>query len=147
MRRMPQARSRKAFPAGTGTATQFSGLGTACASCHQDVHLGQVGATCDTCHSAASFKVMNYKHREPARDFFAGRHVSAECRACHASATQQFPAGRGTAIKFAIEKTCTNCHKDPHNGTLGADCARCHRPEPSTSMPSRPAGPRPSATW
>lgn len=138
----------QAFPAGNGTATQFAGLGTACASCHQDVHLGQVGATCDTCHTAASFKVMNYRHRQPPRDFFVGRHVSAECKACHAPVTRQFPAGRGTAINFTVATTCTGCHKDPHNGTLGPDCGRCHRPGPlSVALGQPPAQPRPSTTW
>jgi hypothetical protein len=133
----------RTFPAGAGTATQFSGVGTACATCHQDVHLGQVGATCETCHSPASFKVMNYKHQKSPPDFFTGRHVKAECRACHPSATRQFPAGRGTAINFTVGTTCTNCHTDPHNGTLGSDCIRCHKPEPLNPWPAT-VRPRPS---
>jgi len=61
--------------------------------------------------------------------------------------TQQFPAGRGTAINFTVGTTCTNCHKDPHNGMLGADCGRCHRPEPTNLGPGHSVRPRPSATW
>ncbi len=137
----------QAFPAGNGTATKYTGVGTACASCHQDIHLGQVGATCDTCHTAATFKVMNYKHQKPPRDFFVGRHVSAECKACHASVTRQFPAGRGTAINFTVGTTCTACHADPHNGTLGADCGRCHRPDPFSPRPGQAALPNPPAMW
>ena len=135
------------FPGGSGAAVKFTGVGTACASCHQDVHLGQVGASCETCHSPASFTVMNYKHRQPPRDFFVGRHASAECRACHAPATRDFPAGRGTTVNFGVGTACTACHKDPHNGTLGPDCARCHRPEPLIPAHSRPLRPRPLTRW
>jgi hypothetical protein len=135
-----------ASPAGNRTATRFTGIGTACATCHQDIHLGQVGATCETCHSASSFKVMAYTHRRPPRDFFVGRHVSATCRACHAPVTREFPAGHGTAVDFTVGTACTACHADPHKGSLGSDCARCHRPEPLSTV-HRPFAPEPQARW
>ena len=119
-----------AFPSGTGTATRLTGLDTACASCHADVHLGQLATTCERCHTTASFLVNAYTHREPARDFFVGRHRTARCGDCHKRETGQFATGHGTTVRFAISASCVTCHEDPHRGALGNECSRCHRPEP-----------------
>jgi hypothetical protein len=119
-----------AFPSGRGTAMRLKGLATTCQSCHADVHLGQVGSTCESCHGTAAFAVSKYQHRKPARDFFAGRHLMAACGACHKTQTRQFPAGRGTAIEFAVSTRCVTCHTDVHRGTLGENCIACHKPEP-----------------
>ena len=49
------------------------------------------------------------------------------CEACHAVATQTFPAGHGTARRLTgIGTTCASCHTDPHASELGADCQSCH---------------------
>ena len=135
------AKATQAFPAGAGTATRLTGVGTACASCHKDVHLGQIASTCETCHTPATFKVMTYKHLKPERDFFVGSHLKADCKACHAQVTRAFPAGRGTAINFSVGTACLACHEDPHSGSLGTDCARCHRPEPLRPSHARPLRP------
>jgi len=123
-------REQGIFPSGPGVAVRLTGIDRACATCHDDVHLGQVGATCDGCHDAASFKVASYRHQTPPRGFFEGRHITAVCSACHTKATGTFPAGRGTAIRFALETDCVSCHTDVHNGSLGRDCIVCHKPEP-----------------
>ncbi len=118
----------QAFLAGAGTAVRLIGLGTTCASCHQDVHLGQLGARCETCHSDQTFKVGTYTHQNAAQAaFFAGAHRKTACSACHTPATGAFAAGNGTAVRYAIATTCTSCHKDVHNGALGPKCADCHR--------------------
>jgi hypothetical protein len=119
-----------AFPAGRGTAVRLAGLGTTCAACHADVHLGQVSQTCETCHSTDAFKVARYKHQSPPSGFFAGRHNSAKCVDCHKPSTGDFPAGHGTTVRFQVSTQCVACHIDVHKGALGQDCARCHKPEP-----------------
>ena len=118
-----------AFPTGRGSAVRLKGVATACQSCHADVHLGQVGSACESCHTTASFAVRTYQHRKPPRDFFVGRHMTA-CASCHKAQTRQFPAGRGTAVEFAISSRCVACHTDVHRGTLGENCRACHKPEP-----------------
>ncbi|HUL75314.1 MAG TPA: hypothetical protein VLT86_19530 [Vicinamibacterales bacterium] len=119
-----------AFPAGRGTAVRLAGLGATCASCHADVHLGQVSQTCETCHSTNAFTVGRYAHQSPPSGFFAGRHTTARCVDCHKPSTGDFPAGHGTAVRFQVSAQCVACHTDVHKGALGQDCARCHRPEP-----------------
>lgn len=119
-----------AFPTGAGTAVRYTGIATTCVTCHADVHLGQVGATCETCHSDQTFKLTTYAHRNPAqRGLFVGAHVRAACSACHVASTGAFPAGRGTAVRYAVSTECTTCHRDVHNGSLGPRCADCHKPD------------------
>jgi hypothetical protein len=116
-----------AFPSGPGVAMRLKGIGGACATCHTDVHLGQVSQTCETCHNTDGFAIKKYAHKKPDRAFFAGPHLKADCTGCHKPATQQFPAGRGTAIKFAVGTACVACHEDIHRGAMGPNCRDCHR--------------------
>ena len=116
------------FPAGTGTATRLKGVSHECRACHADVHLGQLAGACEACHTTDTFHFTNYTHRNRSlASFFVGRHRT-ECAACHKPTTGQFPAGTGTAIKFQVDTRCVACHEDIHRGSLGKNCATCHRP-------------------
>jgi cytochrome c7-like protein len=117
------------FPAGKGTARRLTGVPAECRACHADVHLGQLGVRCETCHQPTSFTLEAYRHQNatPAA-FFAGRHVRATCEACHKPVTARFPSGEGTAVQFSVDRSCVSCHRDVHRGALGPDCARCHKP-------------------
>ncbi len=116
------------FPAGAGTAVRFKGLGVTCASCHRDVHLGQLGNQCERCHATTGFARPNYAHAAgPA--FFAGAHGKLVCAACHKKQEAAFPSGRGVAVRYAgFGKECSTCHANRHNGTLGGACQTCHTP-------------------
>lgn len=122
-------RETAAFPAGSGEAVRYKGLGQECRACHQDVHLGQVDARCESCHTTSAFKIAKYVHRNARKltGFFVGAHAQQACAGCHKPATAQFPGGRGTAIKFTVDTRCVSCHNDIHRGALGPDCANCHR--------------------
>jgi hypothetical protein len=123
----------------TGRSLRFKGRATTCASCHKDVHLGQLDNACEKCHSTRAFALPKYTHtaKVPA-NLFAGRHATVACRDCHKPQTGYFPAGNGTAVRFVGSGSgCATCHqsKDAHRGALGRDCERCHTPEgwPSVS--------------
>ena len=118
----------RAFPAGTGTARRLTGLGTECASCHQDPHAGQIKDACSSCHTVDSFHVSKYTHKNARqlRDFFAGRHNVA-CATCHKPAPQRTATG-APVVAYAIPTACTTCHTDIHRGSLGPACDTCHRP-------------------
>jgi len=102
------------------------GLERRCATCHEDVHHGHLGTTCDKCHVTLNWKTINKssfdhdKTKYPLR----GKHVEVACEKCH-----DFSAGKmASNPKFA---TCTDCHKDDHAGTATlagrvVDCAQCH---------------------
>ena len=116
---------------------RYRGTPSACAACHKDPHLGQLEASCERCHTPASFKVESYTHRDPGA-FFLGKHATAQCSECHKRVERAFPAGRGTAIRFTgLGMTCASCHADPHGGQLGTACANCHRVDATWSNASR----------
>ncbi len=121
------------------TPVRYKGVGTACVSCHQDVHLGQLGARCDSCHATSDFKLPRYVHKNgPGARTLVGSHAKLACQACHKPEKGQFPAGAGTAVKFTgFGAGCATCHaqKDAHRGALGSACENCHTPEhwPSAS--------------
>ncbi len=120
-----------AFPSGTGTAVRLKGLRTTCTPCHTDVHKGQLGPTCQSCHTQTSFAVKEYRHRgEPG--FFVGGHLTAPCAKCHAR-----PAAGAPPRLAGTPTTCGSCHRDPHQGTLGASCATCHSPAARWATASR----------
>jgi hypothetical protein len=125
------------FPAGTGTAVRLKGLGTDCATCHKDPHLGQLGTSCATCHSPETFKVPSFRH-PGSPGFWKGAHGTAPCASCHKQEAGAFPAGKGTAIRYkGFASSCASCHKDPHQGALGASCESCHSPSAAWKSGSR----------
>jgi len=99
----------RAFPSGPGTAKRLNPMPSACQACHKDPHLGQVDSPCTACHTTASFRLLAYSHRGM-DDFFGGFHGRLACRSCHKTETDQFPAGRGTAIRLKVGRTCAACH-------------------------------------
>ena len=89
---------------------------TRCASCHEDVHRGSLGAICSDCHSVEhSFRETRFDH-DRARFRLVGAHRSVSCGKCH-------PNQKWKGIAFG---RCADCHQDPHRPSLGADCQRCH---------------------
>ncbi len=143
------ARTGRAAPAAD---IDFRGLKRDCATCHDDTHKGDLGASCETCHGTERFAVATYAHRTPA-PFFEGVHAQGTCVACHlatgtvamaalvraSTATSRPPAsavpgvatptahGPLASVKFtAATKTCASCHADVHLGQLSATCESCH---------------------
>ncbi|MBZ5589336.1 MAG: hypothetical protein LAO05_12310, partial [Acidobacteriia bacterium] len=112
-------------------ARVFRGLSSDCASCHKDVHLGQLGANCQTCHSVDAPKFAADKFSHATTTFaLAGKHEKVECAKCHKRETTVFPAGTGEAVHFkGVATACASCHKDVHLGQLGTGCQSCHTPE------------------
>jgi hypothetical protein len=101
----------------------FRGLRTTCVSCHTDVHTGELGNACESCHSSSTFSVTSYRHaRFP--EFFGGQHASVACGECHVAAPRM-PAVARTSFKSA-STTCVSCHTDVHLGQVGLECQSCH---------------------
>jgi hypothetical protein len=127
-----------AFPAGKGTARRLKGIATACASCHDDTHAGQLGASCQGCHTTHTFAVTRYTHRNARglRDFFKGRHELTRCKDCHVPVA---PRTGGTAVpSYRISTACESCHDDVHRGSLGTNCGMCHRPDELVLVSAHP---------
>ena len=128
---LPQPPGVMGTPRRAGVAVEswkFKNLPTSCATCHQDVHLGQVGSACEACHTidAAKFAPVKFAHARTAFQL-TGRHETIECRKCHKPETGAFPAGTGTAVRLkGLGTACSSCHKDQHLGQLGPKCETCH---------------------
>ncbi len=89
-----------------------------CVACHKedDIHHGELGKECATCHEVKAFKPAKFDH---AKTKFAllGAHEKTACAGCH----------RDTTFKGAPTQ-CNACHApdDVHRGSRGAACADCH---------------------
>ena len=95
-------------------------LPSSCASCHDigDVHFGQYGAKCETCHRPEKWQSVRFDHAKQTKFPLRGSHKKLKCQSCHT----------GNLYKVKLSTKCVACHKkdDPHNGQLGANCATCH---------------------
>ena len=90
-----------------------------CASCHQDddSHNGQLGDTCELCHTPSGWDQTMVRHEDS--DFpLTGGHENTSCTECH------------TGGQLNIDTQCISCHQDDdsHSGQLGDSCESCHTP-------------------
>lgn len=119
-------------PAATLGTTKFKGLPTACEDCHQikhpDKHPAAFGRLCVSCHNTIRWgeRVPDATHIQiyaPLGQKLLGKHLAAECRTCHR--VDLIPR---LGLPCPPEQQCSICHQatDPHHGTLGLDCYRCH---------------------
>ncbi len=96
----------------------FVGTSQLCYDCHlqDDVHLGQFGRECTTCHTSVSWEEATFDHA--LTDFpLTGAHKRVECESCHIGGMFQNTA-----------RECSACHLEPilHIGMFEATCADCH---------------------
>lgn len=90
-----------------------------CVDCHRgdDVHRGQQGDRCDTCHQVKSWREGVRFDHDLTRFPLIGLHATVPCTECHVDNAYQ-----------ATQHQCRACHQsaDPHKGALGARCESCH---------------------
>lgn len=108
---------------------KFTGVSTACSSCHANPHGDQfqeqlLSGDCTACHlaDASRFMIRPYTHKNEVWFFQGEKHRQADCRQCH----------REDPVIYAETKTaCASCHTDPHRGQFNlagaTDCFRCHK--------------------
>ena len=111
-------------------ARSWLGLERECVSCHVDYHQGSLESDCTACHMATGWKpASRFDH---ARSTFpvTDKHADVSCDKCHLIPGKIFQAGdAGTELpryRPLRHEDCSDCHRDPHQGRLGATCAGCH---------------------
>ena len=96
-------------------------LATGCYSCHapDDVHKGQEGEQCETCHDEDGWGGHVRFDHAMASFPLNGMHAVTPCEECHLTAV----------FKTAVSD-CHACHRedDIHEQRLGPRCADCHNP-------------------
>jgi hypothetical protein len=133
-------------------AGKDEGMDANCLSCHGEIaalekagrglHAAVQAQRCAACHpehAGRDFELImweekvaeKFDHRRAGWPL-EGKHAAAACRACHR------PERRDPALAKLIQRkdparswvglstACATCHRDPHQGTLGAACASCH---------------------
>ncbi len=129
-----------AFPNGPAEAVRYRPIDTLCASCHEDIHLGQFKKACSDCHITAGFAraLVQFDHDVDSRFRLQGKHTDVVCEKCHKQERAVFPLGEGTARRFLpLPEYCFGCHNNVHDpdwwrfsvNHLETDCQRCHSPE------------------
>ena len=99
-----------------------------CASCHVDVHRGNLGTDCATCHAATRWREVNGIGLHVRTGFpLTGAHLQLTCAACHRDAQN----GSYTSLN----RECIACHRqdftrsatvDHVTAGFSTDCRRCH---------------------
>ncbi len=112
----------------TSLTFKFRNASSRCADCHEDVHRGELGATCDRCHAPQSWLVPDMIRRHASTRFsLVGVHATVPCQECHTNEQKNEFTGMRT--------DCYGCHQADYDGTqspnhrqtgLGTDCQSCH---------------------
>lgn len=103
----------------------WMGLTPSCATCHEDAHQGRLGSNCAQCHSTTDWKAasVDQKAFDHSKTLYplTGAHQQVKCESCHTPG----PNGqaRYAGLPFA---SCSDCHRDPHNGSFKQSCETCH---------------------
>ena len=98
----------------------YMGLGTACKSCHEDIHKATLKDTCETCHNTMSWKGKDVTFDHEKTYKLDGKHADVKCQKCH-------PV-KGM-FQVREKEKCITCHQkdDKHKGALGPACEKCHQ--------------------
>ena len=115
----------------------FLGLPSVCSSCHFDEHRGQLGMTCEKCHTPGTFKpALGFDHADDSVFALVGQHNKVDCVKCHVRVAD--PSKHEDAeiaprkpdyaqLVNVPHESCASCHTDPHEGRFGVACSSCHQ--------------------
>jgi hypothetical protein len=116
---------------------RFDFSDVSCASCHADVHRGQLDkytkeSGCEYCHNTSTWHEVSFDHGKTHFPLI-GRHETTACMGCH---TVENPGTELEMIRMSpLTQECAMCHPDPHRGQFLREgdeivlCKRCHSPQ------------------
>lgn len=117
-----------------------------CLDCHSDIRQSLqnnkgfhsssdvIDQKCYNCHSehhGRNFDIIRFDHDEFDHTLtgfeLTGKHNEIECEDCHNTEFIQTEKHREKEETFlGLSQSCSSCHTDYHQGTLGDACADCH---------------------
>lgn len=108
-----------------------------CSGCHEDAHAGQLGSSCDGCHSAVGWSQTESlaRHRRT-RLPLSGMHALTDCRDCHRRTSDRtfsqvpadcFACHADDYRRQDIHPSHVGVPGDPESPPFPRDCAQCHR--------------------
>lgn len=102
---------------------------TECASCHFDVHRGNLSVNCWSCHTTASFAEVPGVAVHAQTSFpLTGAHLQVTCEVCHTD-------NEAGAFFGTLDSECIACHEEDYTDTrlvdhvaagFPTDCQQCH---------------------
>jgi hypothetical protein len=105
---------------------------TSCAACHRDVHTGEFGSKCASCHDSRDWTSRFDAAAHQRTNFpLTGRHAAIACEECHVEQRDR---------RFTrATRDCYECHHTDYAKTagtfvdhsragFGTDCKSCHFP-------------------
>ncbi|GJM45603.1 MAG: hypothetical protein DHS20C21_24450 [Gemmatimonadota bacterium] len=106
-------------------------VSTECADCHTDIHAGELGTDCGSCHSEQSFvdRARQRRDHRATRFVLSGAHANVDCDACHT------PTEGRAAQYLNLSTDCFSCHRSDYEsavnpnhqeGNFPTDCTACH---------------------
>lgn len=106
----------------------FSEVESTCGTCHEDIHRGRLGASCELCHATEGWRVFDADDIHARTNFpLMGRHILLDCESCH-------PGMPATDFRQAHSQ-CIDCHRadydrvttpDHRASGFATDCESCH---------------------
>lgn len=99
-----------------------------CASCHVDVHRGNLAGACSRCHNTTDFRDVEAVTLHQRTGFpLTGAHVTTPCESCHRT--------ERSGSYTAVARSCVSCHRPAlaaatasgvDHTAFPTDCAQCH---------------------
>jgi mono/diheme cytochrome c family protein len=98
----------------------------ACVDCHTNPHTDPAALNCARCHIVQGWRrpLVLFDHNRDSRFLLEGQHALTPCDRCHRRPSPLLPSAPFEL--YNVGRTCADCHKDVHEGTLGRDCQHCH---------------------
>jgi len=87
---------------------RLAGAPLACAGCHADPHLAQVGTACEKCHGDANWNPSRFDHNRDSTYKLEGAHRAVACVGCH---PKELNAGKSVMRLRPLPSACSDCHK------------------------------------